>query len=94
MAAPLPDTTLATPVPPRLPSLVSARRLRSQRLGRGLRLWVPAGILVLLLAVCFLLPLVEGIVVVFALVTVAGNLIADLLYTVLDPRIRYGRAAS
>ena len=40
------------------------------------------------------LPLVEGIVVVFALITVAGNLIADLLYTVLDPRIRYGRAAS
>jgi peptide/nickel transport system permease protein len=40
------------------------------------------------------LPLVEGIVVVFALVTVAGNLIADLLYAVLDPRIRYGRSAS
>jgi peptide/nickel transport system permease protein len=40
------------------------------------------------------LPLVEGIVVVFALVTVAGNLLADLMYTVLDPRIRYGRAAS
>jgi len=40
------------------------------------------------------LPLVEGIVVVFALVTVAGNLLADLLYTVLDPRIRYGRSAS
>jgi len=40
------------------------------------------------------LPLVEGIVVVFALITVAGNLLADLLYTVLDPRIRYGRAAS
>jgi len=27
-------------------------------------------------------------------VTVAGNLLADLMYTVLDPRIRYGRAAS
>ena len=40
------------------------------------------------------LPLIEGIVVVFALVTVAGNLLADLLYTVLDPRIRYGRSAS
>jgi peptide/nickel transport system permease protein len=40
------------------------------------------------------LPLVEGIVVVFALVTVAGNLLADLLYAVLDPRIRYGRSAS
>jgi peptide/nickel transport system permease protein len=58
MAAPFPDTTLATPVPPPLPSLINARRLRAQRLGRGLRLWVPAGILVLLLAVCFLLPLV------------------------------------
>lgn len=40
------------------------------------------------------LPLVEGIVIVFALVTVAGNLLADLLYAVLDPRIRYGRSAS
>ena len=40
------------------------------------------------------LPLIEGIVVVFALVTVAGNLLADLLYTVLDPRIRYGRSVS
>ena len=40
------------------------------------------------------LPLVEGIVVVFALVTVAGNLLADLLYAVLDPRIRYGRSTS
>ena len=36
------------------------------------------------------LPLVEGIVVVFAVVTVVGNLLADLLYAVLDPRIRYG----
>jgi peptide/nickel transport system permease protein len=58
MAAPFPETTLATPVPPPLPSLVNARRLRAQRLGRALRLWVPAGVLVLLLAVCFLLPLV------------------------------------
>jgi peptide/nickel transport system permease protein len=40
------------------------------------------------------LPLVEGIVVVFALVTVAGNLLADLLYAVLDPRIRYGRSTA
>jgi peptide/nickel transport system permease protein len=40
------------------------------------------------------LPLIEGIVVVFALVTVAGNLLADVLYTVLDPRIRYGRSVS
>jgi peptide/nickel transport system permease protein len=58
MAAPLPDVTLATPVPPPLPSLLNARRLRTQRLGRALRLWVPAGILILMLAMCFLLPLV------------------------------------
>jgi peptide/nickel transport system permease protein len=58
MAAPLPNVTLATPVPPPLPSLVNARRLRAQRLGRALRLWVPVGILVLLLGMCFLLPLV------------------------------------
>jgi peptide/nickel transport system permease protein len=58
MAVPLPDATLATPAPPPLPSLVNARQLRSQRLGRTLRLWVPAGILILLLAICFLLPLV------------------------------------
>jgi peptide/nickel transport system permease protein len=58
MAAPLPDVTLATRLPPPLPSLVNARRLRAQRLGRALRLWVPAGILILLLAICFLLPLI------------------------------------
>ncbi len=58
MAAPLPDVTLATPLPPQLPSLVNARRLRAQRLGRALRLWVPAGVLILLLAICFLLPLI------------------------------------
>ena len=58
MAAPFPETTLATPVPPPLPSLLNARRLRAQRLGRALRLWVPAGVLILLAAVCFLLPLV------------------------------------
>jgi peptide/nickel transport system permease protein len=58
MAAPFPETTLATPVPPPLPSLVNANRLRAQRLGRALRLWVPAGVLILLFATCFLLPLV------------------------------------
>jgi peptide/nickel transport system permease protein len=57
MAAPLPDVALLGPLPP-LPSLVNERRLRAQRLGRGLRLWVPAGILILILAMCFLLPLV------------------------------------
>lgn len=33
---------------------------------------------------------VQGCVVVFAVVAVLANLIADLLYAVLDPRIRYG----
>lgn len=58
MAAPLPDVQLAAPTPPPLPSLINARQLRAQRMGRALRLWVPAGILILLLAICFLLPLV------------------------------------
>jgi len=40
------------------------------------------------------LPLIEGIVLVFALVTVLGNLLADLAYAVLDPRIRYGSSTS
>jgi peptide/nickel transport system permease protein len=58
MAVPIPDATLATPTPPPLPSLVSGRRLRTQRLGRALRLWVPAGFLILVLAMCFLWPMV------------------------------------
>ena len=82
MAAPFPETTLATPVPPPLPSLINTRRLRAQRLGRGLRLWVPAGILIAFPAL------------VLALVTVLGNLLADLAYAVLDPRIRYGSSNS
>jgi peptide/nickel transport system permease protein len=53
-----PDATLATPAPPPLPSLVNARRLRTQQLGRALRLWVPTGVIILTLAMCFLLPLV------------------------------------
>src|SRR5580693_1636737 len=57
MAAPLPNVTLASPHPPPLPSLINARRLRTQRLGRALRLWVPVGVLILILAICFLLPL-------------------------------------
>jgi peptide/nickel transport system permease protein len=56
MAVPTPEATLATAAAPPLPSLVSARSLRSQRIGRALRLWVPAGILILLLAICFVLP--------------------------------------
>lgn len=39
-------------------------------------------------------PLIEGIVLVFALITVLGNLLADLMYAVLDPRIRYGSSNS
>ncbi|HEX5396689.1 MAG TPA: ABC transporter permease [Candidatus Limnocylindria bacterium] len=58
MAAQLPNVQLATPTPPPLPSLINARQLRAQRVGRTLRLWVPAAILILLLAICFLLPLV------------------------------------
>jgi peptide/nickel transport system permease protein len=58
MAAPLPDVSLATSSRPPLPSLVDARSLRTQRLGRTLRLWVPAGILILMLLLCFVFPLV------------------------------------
>lgn len=61
MAAPVPDVTLASPLPPALPSLINARRLRAQRVGRALRLWVPAGVLILILAICFLLPLVVSL---------------------------------
>lgn len=39
-------------------------------------------------------PLIEGIVLVFALITVLGNLLADVSYAVLDPRIRYGSPTS
>jgi peptide/nickel transport system permease protein len=39
-------------------------------------------------------PVVEGIVVVFAVVVVVANLLCDVLYTALDPRIRYERSAS
>jgi peptide/nickel transport system permease protein len=39
-------------------------------------------------------PVVEGIVVVFAVVVVVANLLADILYAALDPRIRYGRVTS
>ncbi|MBO0774198.1 MAG: ABC transporter permease subunit, partial [Actinobacteria bacterium] len=40
------------------------------------------------------IPVVEGVVLVFATVVVAANLLTDLLYAVLDPRIRYGRTAA
>jgi len=39
-------------------------------------------------------PVVEGIVVVFAVVVVLANLLTDLAYAALDPRIRYERAAA
>ena len=38
------------------------------------------------------IPVVEATVLVFAIVVVLANLLTDLLYAVLDPRIRYGRA--
>ena len=34
-------------------------------------------------------PIIQGIILVFSAVYVVVNLIIDLLYTVLDPRIRY-----
>jgi peptide/nickel transport system permease protein len=62
MAAQLPDmATLAPGAQPPLPSLVSGRRLRWQKTARALRLWVPAGILVLLLFMCFVWPYVYKI---------------------------------
>jgi peptide/nickel transport system permease protein len=39
-------------------------------------------------------PVIEGVVVVFGTVVVVANLLADVLYTALDPRIRYERSAS
>jgi peptide/nickel transport system permease protein len=38
------------------------------------------------------IPVLEGIVAVFAVVVVIVGLLADLLYAVLDPRVRYARA--
>jgi peptide/nickel transport system permease protein len=58
MAALPPNVQLATPLAPPLPSLVNARQLRRQQLGRSLRLWVPAGVLIFILALVFLWPLV------------------------------------
>jgi peptide/nickel transport system permease protein len=57
MAAPIPDTALlTTPGAQPLPSLVSSRRLRSQGVARALKLWIPAGFLIALFAMCFILP--------------------------------------
>jgi peptide/nickel transport system permease protein len=71
MAVPTPDAMLATAAAPRLPSLVSARSLRSQRIGRALRLWVPAGTLIALLGICFVLPLI---------ITLPSSTAGDILY--------------
>lgn len=38
------------------------------------------------------IPVIEGCVLVFGLLVVAANLIADLLYAALDPRVKYGSA--
>jgi peptide/nickel transport system permease protein len=34
-------------------------------------------------------PLIQGLVVVFSFVYVLVNLLVDVIYTVIDPRIRY-----
>jgi peptide/nickel transport system permease protein len=64
MAAQLPDMTAATltaGAQQPLPSLVSAGQLRWQKIARALRLWVPAGILILLLFMCFVWPHIYSI---------------------------------
>jgi peptide/nickel transport system permease protein len=38
------------------------------------------------------IPVIEGIVLIFAVVVVLANLLTDLLYAVLDPRVRHGSA--
>jgi peptide/nickel transport system permease protein len=64
MAAQLPDMTAATltaGAQQPLPSLVSAGQLRWQKIARALRLWVPAGILIALLFMCFVWPYIYSI---------------------------------
>lgn len=62
MAAQIPDIAATlTPGPAPLPSLVSSSRLRWQKISRALRLWVPAGILIFLLFLCFVWPYVYTI---------------------------------
>ena len=36
------------------------------------------------------IPVIEGIVLVFAVIVVMANLLTDILYSVLDPRVRHG----
>ncbi|MGE5136016.1 MAG: ABC transporter permease, partial [Gemmatimonadota bacterium] len=40
------------------------------------------------------IPVAEAVTLIFALIVVLANLLTDLLYAVLDPRIRYGRPAA
>jgi len=62
MAAQLPDsTTLLAPGSAPLPSLLSARRLKNQKLARTLRLWVPGSIIVALAFICFVWPHIYSI---------------------------------
>ena len=61
MAAQFPDLTATVLPPPPLPSLVSSRRLKWQKTARALRLWVPAGILIALLFICFAWPYIVAI---------------------------------
>lgn len=66
MAAPLPNALsnaglLAAGPQPRLPSLIGSRAMRAQKIGRALQLWVPTGLLILLLLMCFGLPLVMSL---------------------------------
>lgn len=62
MAAQLPDVTpTLLPDTQSLPSLISSRRLRGQKIARALRLWVPAGILIFLLFLCFVWPHIYSI---------------------------------
>jgi len=39
-------------------------------------------------------PIIEAIVLVFGIVVVVANLLADMVYAILDPRVRYGRTAA
>src|ERR1700744_2886919 len=63
MAAQLPDisATLAPGAQQPVPSLLRGRHLKWQKTARALRLWVPAGILILLLFLCFVWPYIYTI---------------------------------
>ena len=40
------------------------------------------------------IPLIQGTTLVFACFVVLINLVIDVIYTLIDPRIRFGRVAS